>query len=235
MGLTEGAQVLDVGTGRGANLFPAAEAVGPRGQVMGIDVAPGMVRETTAEIARRNLPYVSILQMDAEHLTFPDASFDAALCGFAIFLFPDLEQALSEFFRVLRPGGKVGITVAQDLDALSHWYRECISDYHARYHFPLHAGGGEGSNYAQLPDYLTQAGFSDVQILQEEADFVYTNAQEWWDSRWTHGTRYSLEQMAPEVLAQFKDEVFTRLAQEAQSHDIHEMLLLKYIVADKKL
>ncbi len=39
-----------------------------------------------------NLPHVSMLQMDAEHLTFPDASFDVVLCGFAIFLFPHLEQ-----------------------------------------------------------------------------------------------------------------------------------------------
>jgi O-methyltransferase / aklanonic acid methyltransferase len=222
IGLAEGAYVLDVGTGRGANLFPAAEAV-------------GMVQETSAEIKRRNLPHVSVRQMDAEHLTFPDASFDAVLCGFAIFLFPDLEQALSEFFRVLCPGGKVGITIAQDLDTLSHWYGERISDYHARYHFPLHAGGGEGSNYAELPHYLTHAGFSDVQLHQEQADFVYADAQEWWDSRWTHGTRYSLEQMAPEVLTQFKDEVFARLAQEAQSHGIHETLRLQYILAGKEV
>lgn len=87
----------------------------------------------------------------------------------------------------------------------------------------------------QLPDYLTQAGFSAVQVLQEEADFVYTNAQEWCDSRWTHGMRYSLEHMDPEVLAQFKDEVFTKLAQEAQSHGIYETLLLQYVLADKKV
>ncbi len=235
LGIAEGAQVLDVGAGRGANLFPAAETVGPHGQVIGIDLAPGMVRETTAEIKRRNLPHVSMLQMDAEHLTFPDASFDVVLCGFAIFLFPHLEQALSEFFRVLRPGGKVGITVAQDLDALSHWYGEHITGYHTRYQFPLRAGGGKGSNYSELPRYLTHAGFIDVQVLQEQADFVYANAQEWWDSRWTHGPRYALEQMSPEVLAQFKEEVFTRLAQEAQSHGIHETLRLQYILADKRI
>ena len=81
---------------------------------------------------------------------------------------------------------------------------------------------GQGRNYAELPQYLTQAGFSAVQILEEQADFVYASAQEWWDAKWTHGTRYSLERMAPEVLAQFKDEVFARLEQEAQSGDIHE-------------
>jgi ubiquinone/menaquinone biosynthesis C-methylase UbiE len=235
VGMTEGAQVLDIGAGRGANLFPAAETVGPHGQVIGIDLAPGMVQETAAEIERRNLPHVSMLQMDAEHLTFPDASFDAVLCGFAIFLFPHLEQALSEFFRVLRPGGKVGITVAQDLDALSHWYGEHITEYHTRYQIPLCAGGGKGSNYSELPRYLTHTGLIHIQVLQEQVDFVYTNAQEWWHSRWTHGPRYALEQMTPEVLKQFREEVFARLAQEAQSQSIHETLRLQYILADKEV
>jgi SAM-dependent methyltransferase len=192
-----------------------------------------MVRETTVEITQRNLLQVSMFQMDAECLMFPDACFDVVLCGFAIFLFPHLEKALSEFFRVLRPGGNVGITIAQDLDALSHWYGEHLTHYHARYHFPLSAGGGEGRNYAELPRYLTHAGFVNVQVLQEQADFVYANAQEWWDSRWTHGPRYALEQMAPEVLTQFQEEVFARLAHEAQAHGIHEMLRFQYIFADK--
>ena len=64
--------------------------------------------------------------------------------------FPHLEQALSEFFRALRPGGKVGITVAQDLDALSHWYGEHITGYHKRYQFPLHAGSGKGSRQRRV-------------------------------------------------------------------------------------
>ncbi len=234
IGMAEGAQVLDVAAGRGANLFSAAEAVGPHGQVIGIDLAPGMLQATTAEIKRRNLFHVSMLQMDAEHLAFPDASFNYVLCGFAIFFFPHLEQALSEFFRVLRPSGKLGITVAQDLDALSRWYGEHITAYHERYQFPWRVGGGNGSNYAELPRYLSDAGFSDVQVLQEEADFVYADAQEWWDAKWTHGTRYALEHMDAEVLAQFKAEVFAKLAQETQPDGIHEMLRFQYILTDKK-
>jgi ubiquinone/menaquinone biosynthesis C-methylase UbiE len=235
LGLLEGARVLDVGAGRGANLFPAAQAVGPGGQVIGIDLAPGMVEETTAEITRRKLSNASMLQMDAEQMTFADAAFDAVLCSFAIFLFPHLEQALAEFFRVLRPGRKVGITVAQDIDALTRWYGSHLTAYHERYHFPLSAGGGQGRNYGELPQYLTQAGFSAVQILEEHADFVYASAQEWWDAKWTHGTRYSLERMAPEVLAQFKDEMFARLDQEAQAGDIRETLRFQFMLAEKHL
>ena len=231
--IRQGAQVLDVGAGRGANLFPAAETVGPAGQVIGIDLAPGMVEETQAEIQQRHIPHASMLLMDAEHLTFPDASFDNVLCGFAIFLFPHLEQALSEFLRVLRPGGRLGITVARDVDALSRWFGEHLTAYHQRYQCPLRAGGGEGINLESLPDYLTRAGFIGVEVLQEEADFIYADAQEWWDARWTHGPRYVLEHMEPAILAQFQAETFERLAQENPAQGIRETLRFQYILASK--
>ncbi len=145
IGINDGARVLDVGAGRGANLFPAAEKVGLHGQVIGIDLAEQMVRETRAEIERRGLLNASVLTMDAEHLAFEAASFDFVLCGFAIFLFPHFEQALAEFFRVLRIGGtmgvtvrvpgKLGITIASD-GALSQWYSKRISEYSRTVPFP---------------------------------------------------------------------------------------------------
>ena len=48
--------------------------------------------------------------MDAEHLEFPDQAFDAVTCGFSLPLFPDLEAALHEMYRVCKPGGYVGVT-----------------------------------------------------------------------------------------------------------------------------
>lgn len=231
--IVEGAQVLDVGVGRGANLFPAAERIGPRGKVIGIDVAENMLRETAADIKRRNLTQASVMQMDAEHLTFEADSFDAVLCGFAIFLFPHLEQALAEFYRVLRTGGKLGITVGSNPNALDQWYGERITAYHQQYHFPLNAGGNFVNYRTKLPEYLTHACFAQVQLYYRQADLVYTNAQQWWDAKWTHGTRYSLEHMAPDVLTQFKAEVFARLSEVQQADGIHEEWNIQYIVGTK--
>ncbi len=232
MDIAEGAKVLDVAVGRGANLFPAAEKVGPRGQVIGIDLAENMVQETKAEIERRNIQNATVLQMDAEHLTFDPASFDDVLCGFAIFLFPHLEQALSEFFRVLRTGGKLGITVARNPDALSQWYGKRLTEYHELYHFPLNAGGGQ-LDYSEIPSYLARAGFVDVQVLHEQAKFDYAGAQQWWDEKWTHGTRYSLEHMSPEVLAQFKSEVLARLEEAQRQDGIYEERDLQFVMGTK--
>ena len=233
IGIAEGTQVLDVGVGRGANLFPAAEKVGFCGQVIGIDLAEKMLQETAAEIERRSISHATVLQMDAEELTFPTGSFDVVLCGFAIFLFPHLEQALAEFYRVLRPGGKLGITVAHNPDALSQWYGKHLTEYANQHHFPLNAGGTHLGYHSELPTYLAHAGFSDVQVLHDQTEVVYADAQQWWDAKWTHGTRYSLEHMPPEILAQFKTEVFARL-QEAQEPDgIHEKWDFQFTVGIK--
>lgn len=228
-----GAHVLDVGVGRGANLFPAAERVGPHGWVIGIDIAENMLQETAEDIKRRNVTQASVELMDAEHLTFEADSFDAVLCGFAIFLFPHPEQALAEFYRVLRPGGKLGITVGSNPNTLDLWYGERITAYHEQYHFPLNAGGNNVNYRTELPEYLTQAGFAQVQIFHRQADLVYSDAQQWWDAKWTHGTRYSLEHMAPDVLAQFKAEVLAKLAEMQQADGIHEEWNIQYIVGTK--
>ena len=99
--LSSGAQVLDVATGRGAVLFHAAEQVGPGGQVIGIDLSEHMVLETARDIELRGVKNAGVQLMDAEQLTFPDASFDVVFCAYALFFFPHIEQALSEFYRVL--------------------------------------------------------------------------------------------------------------------------------------
>ena len=101
VGVEPGQRVLDVASGRGAVLFPAAEWAGASGHVEGIDLAEGMVEATNADAERRGVR-ARVRLMDAEHLDFPDASFDRVLCGFGIMFPPDQFQALSEFRRVLR-------------------------------------------------------------------------------------------------------------------------------------
>ncbi len=64
--------------------------MGPSGHVIGIDLAEGMARETQMEIQRRGLRQAEARQMDAEHLTFPNSSFDFVLCGFSLQFFPHL-------------------------------------------------------------------------------------------------------------------------------------------------
>jgi ubiquinone/menaquinone biosynthesis C-methylase UbiE len=109
VGIEPGQHVLDVATGRGAVLFPVIERVGTKGEAVGVDLAEAMVQATNEDADRRGWgPRVRV--MDAERLEFPDAAFDRVLCGFSVMFFPHLDQALSGFRRVLKPGGRVGVS-----------------------------------------------------------------------------------------------------------------------------
>lgn len=104
--LQPGEWVLDVACGTGLVTFPAAEAVGPEGAVVGTDLSDRMVAHVCEEAEHRDLRHVTALQCDAEDLRCVDTLFDAVLCGLGMMYFPDPLRALREQHRVLRPGGR---------------------------------------------------------------------------------------------------------------------------------
>ena len=98
----EGERVLDACCGTG-DLAVAARKAGA-GRVVGLDFSERML-----ERARRKEPDVEWIQGDVLALPFEDASFDSAVVGFGVRNVEDLEGALQELRRVLRPGGRLGI------------------------------------------------------------------------------------------------------------------------------
>jgi ubiquinone/menaquinone biosynthesis C-methylase UbiE len=105
-----GSKLLDVGTGTGAVALQARTWVGAEGQVTGCDVAMAMVRLARQSAARRGIAGITFCRTDGERLDFPDASFDTVTCAFSLFQFPDMDQALAEMWRVLKPGGRLGLS-----------------------------------------------------------------------------------------------------------------------------
>jgi ubiquinone/menaquinone biosynthesis C-methylase UbiE len=104
-----GMHVLDIATGTGLSAEAALAAVGPTGHVTAADVSPAM-----AEKARERLgetPNASVSVEDGQALSFADCSFDVVLCNLGLMFFPDPVRGLSEFRRVLRPGGRVAVSV----------------------------------------------------------------------------------------------------------------------------
>lgn len=109
--LAPGEQVLDVACGTGLVSFAAARAVGPRGKVLGVDLSARMVDAAGRPVHAQQLPQAGFTRMDAEALELPDGGFDAALCALGLMYMPDPAQALREMRRVLRPGGRVALSV----------------------------------------------------------------------------------------------------------------------------
>jgi ubiquinone/menaquinone biosynthesis C-methylase UbiE len=92
--LKPGATMLDVATGAGAVLLPAARLLGPEGRVVGIDLSDGLLRQAEALARAEDLTNVELRKMDAEHLEFRDQSFDFVTCAFSLYFFPNMESAL---------------------------------------------------------------------------------------------------------------------------------------------
>ena len=106
--LRSGQRVLDVASGRGTTALLLAREYAVA--VDGVDLSDASVREATAAARSASRPATVAFHLaDAEHLPFEDETFDALVCECSWCLFPDKERAATEFARVLRPGGRVGI------------------------------------------------------------------------------------------------------------------------------
>ena len=101
-------RVLDVATGTG--LIAAAAAERGASEVVGVDMSQAML-DLCAPVAKAHPGVVTFVLGDAEKLPLPDASFDAVILGFVLLHLPEPSKALSEAFRVLKPGGKVAYSV----------------------------------------------------------------------------------------------------------------------------
>ena len=105
-----GSRVLDVCCGTGASALPAAEAVGPKGHVIGVDLAKQLLELARTKAIQRNLGNIEFEVGDMLSMRFPVASFDAVVCVFGIFFVPDMARAVSELWSRVRPGGKLAVT-----------------------------------------------------------------------------------------------------------------------------
>jgi arsenite methyltransferase len=131
--LTSQCVVLDVASGKGTSALYLAETIGCR--VVGIDLSEENVAQATNEASARGLNGGAVFRVaDAERLPFDGAAFDAIVCECAFCTFPDKHRAAAEFARVLKPGGRVGISdltrtsePLPELEGLLAWIA-CIGD-----------------------------------------------------------------------------------------------------------
>jgi Methylase involved in ubiquinone/menaquinone biosynthesis len=131
--LAPGLRVLDVASGQGTSAIRLAQRFGC--QVLGIDYGDAAVQGALQTASAAGVSHlVSFQQGDAEHLPMGDGIFDAVICECAFCTFPNKQMAASEFTRVLKPGGRVGLSdlarlgaVPEDLQSLLAWIA-CIAD-----------------------------------------------------------------------------------------------------------
>jgi ubiquinone/menaquinone biosynthesis C-methylase UbiE len=109
--LRPGQRVLDLGSGTGYPAVLSAQAVGARGEVIGLDVAEDMLAVARGKAEALGLANVTFRHADVSTLPFDAASFDAVISRFCLMFLPDVPKAVAEIARVLRPGGYVAAAV----------------------------------------------------------------------------------------------------------------------------
>lgn len=227
--LKPGQTVLDVATGRGAVLYPLTNTLGASGKLIGIDISPRMIQETSKELAQKKLEWIELRCMDAEELDFPEATFDAVFCGFALFFLPNVPKALSEFKRVLKPGGTLAISTWGEDSQVDQIIGNAFKIYDNPKGIiatPLWSG-------EELKKVLIDAAFQSVQIVEETKQFFYHSLEELWDRLWNQASRAKLEQLTPAQLLQFRTHIFQEAQKYSTDQGIPEELQVFYGFAKK--
>jgi SAM-dependent methyltransferase len=165
--LREGETVLDLGSGGGIDVILSAKRVGPTGLAFGLDMTDEMLALARRNADEAGVPNAIFLKGVIEHVPLPADSVDVVISNCVINLSTDKPSVLTEIARVLRPGGRVGVTDIVAEDRLSPAQRAERGSY-----VGCIAGALSRGEYVAG---LEAAGFDDVSVeyTHEVADGMH--------------------------------------------------------------
>lgn len=182
-----GMRVLDLACGPGTLSRRLADQVSPGGEVVGVDLATGMIELAGAA----HIPNSRFEVMDIERLTFADGYFDAAVCGHGLQFAPELAVALSEARRVLRSNARYAASVPVDSNIESVW--ALLESVIARWLPPAAEAVDQNPTRAAIADRerfrqaALDAGFAsaEVEVIEEHvrwesAEQLVSMFTSWW-------------------------------------------------------
>lgn len=196
LGLSEGERVLDVCCGSGASAIPAAQAVGPMGSVIGVDLAENLLELARTKARKHSLTNVQFESGDMTALRFADGSFDAIVCVFGIFFVPEMEVALRELKRVLRSSGRVAITTwgPRLFEPVNSVFWNAVREVKPE----LYKGFNPWDricNEDALSALLAEGGFSEIEVVAEMELHPINEPEDWWAMVLGSGYRGTVEQL----------------------------------------
>ncbi len=157
--LKEGETVLDLGSGAGFDCFLAAERVGKKGKVIGVDMTPEMIEKARENARKGNYENVEFRLGEIENLPIADNSADIVISNCVINLAPDKGRVFKEAYRALKPGGRLMVSDIVLLKELPDFIRNSIEAY-----IGCLSGAIMRDEYVGA---IKKAGFQEVRIVDE--------------------------------------------------------------------
>jgi arsenite methyltransferase len=157
--LKEGDIVLDLGSGAGFDCFLAAQKVGNKGKVIGVDMTPEMIEKARENTKKGGYKNVEFRLGEIENLPVADNYADVVISNCVINLSPDKSRVFREAFRVLKPGGRLMISDIVLLRELPDFIKNSIEAY-----IGCLSGAIMKNEYIKT---IKEAGFQDVRIVDE--------------------------------------------------------------------
>jgi ubiquinone/menaquinone biosynthesis C-methylase UbiE len=209
--LQAGMRVLDVCCGTGASALPGARAVGSEGKVIGVDLAEGLLELARKKAAALGLDQIEFVKGDMTALPFEEGSFDAVIIVFGIFFVPDMEDQVRKLWRLVRPGGKLGVTT---------WGPRFFEPAYTEWKAVLTAMApglvGDFSPWDRITSVEAVQRFialdgSEVKVFAEDSVQLLEGPEDFWKVAMGSGLRWPIEKLGPDKAMELKGRLLERL------------------------
>ncbi len=191
--------LLDIGCGSGAVLASAGWRLGPQSELTGIDASARMIEHARSALRGTPAGQARLLVMDGQRPELSPEAFDLITASMVLFFLPDPSAALLAWSRLLRPGGRVGITsFGVQTDAWRH-IDEAFEPFVPRHIFDARTRAPRGvfASDEALAECFQGAGFPTVEISQATIDVVFDDVDDWHRFTMSNSQRALWESVAP--------------------------------------
>jgi ubiquinone/menaquinone biosynthesis C-methylase UbiE len=230
LGLRPGERVLDAACGTGPALIPAATAVGPGGSVVGVDYAGQMLAIARDKVSQSGLSNIKLVAGDMTSLDYPEESFDTVMSVLGIFFADDMPETVRSFWRMVRPGGRLGITVLgrKFFDPMRDVFVEAVGK--ERPDLEVVQPWRRTEDFDTFQRVFVDAGLEDVTIYSEVERLPLGAPDDWWRIVLGTGLRRTATQLDPKASDRVRDACLSFI----RENHVKELLLdAHYAIAEK--
>lgn len=215
---TDGERWLDIGCGRGAVLLPVAKAIGQHGRAVGIDISIGMVEHARRLALQAGLRNVECEVDDAQSPATVKGPFDSISSSLVLFFLTDPLAALRNWYPLLKPGGRVGVTTFGSNDPRWTEVDEVFQPHLPPEMKDARTSGKEGpfASDQGVEKLLLSAGFTNVRTQSTTIMVRFANSQRWYDFTWSVGQRMMWLAIPEHLRADVRKDAEARLAKYAE-------------------